>query len=402
MILHNSDQDSHNRTLVDSFRKICLGLDLKRSASNIWELQFKTQSKNQKTLLDYRKRNPEVTALFCTGSDFSDLVIQTFRVPEELSVINLFSSSNEHRRFLTTVEIPLSDYRNILWACTEIISLIQTVEMGLPEKIPMQTFFMPSLMVRSSTRAITPKDQFPTKTPNKMETTPNINLWGSWQKSYSSLKKGNHQWHQLDLKQLANHSMTKEHGWLGRDPLLHFPPGLRQVHGVPFEVIHENRNHGNSVITFKSPYTHSTKNNKLPVSVQCPVKGCYSALYFLHGCGWGEADKPSAKYIIHFKTKKIVTIPLIPIGPFQNPPPKRSASLQPNIQDWWSDLKPQDFPHAMYATVFNPANPPEYQRTLYTLEWINPRPKEEISFIEIQVDPKAGPTLALIAITARL
>jgi hypothetical protein len=56
----------------------------------------------------------------------------------------------------------------------------------------------------------------------------------------------------------------------------------------------------------------------------------------------------------------------------------------------------------MHATVFNPADPTEYERYLYTLEWINPRPKEEISHIEVRVDSEAGPTLALIAATALL
>ena len=56
----------------------------------------------------------------------------------------------------------------------------------------------------------------------------------------------------------------------------------------------------------------------------------------------------------------------------------------------------------MHAIVFNQADPTEYERYLYTLEWINPRPKDEVDFIEIRVNPKAGPTLALIAITALL
>ena len=59
-----------------------------------------------------------------------------------------------------------------------------------------------------------------------------------------------------------------------------------------------------------------------------------------------------------------------------------------------------DYPHAHHVTIFNPADPIEYERYLYTLEWLNPRPMDEISEIEVRVDPKAGPTLALIAVTA--
>lgn len=80
--------------------------------------------------------------------------------------------------------------------------------------------------------------------------------------------------------------------------------------------------------------------------------------------------------------------------------PKQSGGLKPNLQDWWPEYEPQAFPHAMYATIFNPADTLAYERTLYTLEWINPRPKEEISRIEVRVNPDAGPALALIAVTA--
>jgi hypothetical protein len=52
--------------------------------------------------------------------------------------------------------------------------------------------------------------------------------------------------------------------------------------------------------------------------------------------------------------------------------------------------------------VFNRAEPGIHERLLYSLEWINPEPEEEIATIEVRVDPKAGPTLALIAITALL
>ena len=401
LILKNNEQ-SVNRVISDNFRKICLGLDLKHSASNIWELKFNTQSKRQKNLMEHRKRHPEVTALICSGPEISDLPIQIYRVPEELSVVGLYTSSMENRKFLTTVEIHPSDHRNVLWACTEMISLIQNVASGLPEKLPRQTFLMPTLMIRESTKSIEHQYQGPMKKEAGLENLINKSPWESWWKTYSSLQKSDHHWKQLDLAPLANHSMTQEHGWLGAAPLLHFSSGLRQIHGVPFEVIQEKRNHGRSVVTFQSPHTHSTGKNKLPVSVQCQVKGCVNALYFLHGCGWVEDNEPFAQYIIHFKTKQTVKIPLIPLGLLPSSTSKRQASLNPNIQDWWSEFKPQDFPHAMYATIFDPANPQEYQRTLYTLEWINPRPKEEISHIEIQVDPKAGPALALIAITARL
>ena len=155
-------------------------------------------------------------------------------------------------------------------------------------------------------------------------------------------------------------------------------------------------------MTFKSPHTHSNKGTPLPSNVKLKLHKTVKALYFLHACGWVKWQEPFAEYIVHFKNGRTSKNPLIPVGSSRHPSHKQSTRLKPNIQDWWRSEEAQDFPHAMYAMVYNPAVPLEYERLLYTLEWINPHPKEEISFIEIEVDPNAGPTLALIAVTALL
>ena len=193
--------------------------------------------------------------------------------------------------------------------------------------------------------------------------------------------------------------MTREHGWLGGEPLLHFSPGLRSIHGVPFQVIEERRNSGRAVVTFRSPQTHSTKGKELPTAVKIPVGGRVKALYFLHGCAVAK-PVPFAEYIMHFNTGKKARIPLIPRGASSRRAHRRNGKLKPNLQDWWQGFEQQDFPHAFHATIFNPVDPEDYERTLYSLEWINRWPEQEVSHIEVRVDPKAGPTLALIAVTA--
>ena len=400
-VLNIFNPTGNDLEITEHYRSICLKLNLKQSASNLWLLPSLTEDIALKTLQKHRKLHPTVTALFTT-SVFIRFLPKNFNIPNELSVICLydFANSEKHKPPITTVGIPTDGKYSSLWACTEIISHIQAIQLERPLPPPHQTLFVPTLTIRGSTKAIPPSDQAPTKARNKIEPKPTrISPWESWRKSYPSLQTGEHQWKQLNLTQFANHSMTKEHGWLGADPLLYFPPGSRLIHGVPFEVIHEKRNQGKSVITFQSPHAHSTGKNQLPISVQLPVDDCVKALYFLHGCGWGE-NTSFAEYIIHFKTRKTIKIPLIPLGSPQTSTRKRPTSLKPNIQDWWPGFKPQDFPHAMYVTVFNPENPQEYECNLYTLEWINPLPHEEVNFIEVRVDPKAGPTLALIAVTA--
>ena len=79
-----------------------------------------------------------------------------------------------------------------------------------------------------------------------------------------------------------------------------------------------------------------------------------------------------------------------------------SQVLAPNAQDWRPGNERIHSPHAHYATVFDAADPAMYERTIYSLEWSDPRPEDAVEFIEAVVDPKAGPSLALVAVTALL
>ena len=286
----------------------------------------------------------------------------------------------------------------------KIILDIQSLTLGRPIPPAQRALFIPDFLTDRLNPIRKPQADILKKTSSN--TPQRIPAWETWRKTYVFLEKQNNkdenQWHSLDLTHLANHSMTRERGWLGADPLLHFSPGLRSVHEIPFEVIDGKKNSGQSVVTFKSPHTHSNKGTPLPSNVKLKLHKTVKALYFLHACGWVKWQEPFAEYIVHFKNGRTSKNPLIPVGSSRHPSHKQSTRLKPNIQDWWRSEEAQDFPHAMYAMVYNPAVPLEYERLLYTLEWINPHPKEEISFIEIEVDPNAGPTLALIAVTALL
>ena len=384
------------REIADCYRKVCLQLDLKSSVSAIWQADSDVDEVLCDTMLEQRKRHPEVTAIF-VGGHAAYLATRIFKVPKELSVVGIYGTP------VTSAELPEGGDHVMLWACTNIISQVQAIESGRPEKPPCHTLFVPNFVDRGSTRALTRKELGVNAPDGKVSPEPSrLSPWESWRRTYPFLKKsGSRNWHQLDLSKLANHSMTREHGWLGGEPLLHFTSGLRSVHGVPFQVLDENRNGSRTVVTFRSLRTHTANRKKLPIKANLPVGSRVKALYFLHGCGWARPVR-FAEYIIHFKNGKTSTIPLIPLGPSRQLARKRLGRLKPNIQDWWPALEPQDFPHAMHAIVFNPAEPQEYKRTLYTLEWINPQPEDAVGFIEVRTDPNAEPALALIAVTAVL
>ena len=386
-----------DRLIANSYRSTCMELGLKSSALNIWQAGTGDKAAIGTMIREQHKKHQEVTALIARGG-IAEIARQIFQVPKKLSVIGIADASS------TAVQLRKSDDTIALWACTNLISQFQTLQSGRPAKPAHQALFLPGLIERGSTRALkrTESDAEAKDGNHPSEPPRSVSSWDSWRRIYPLLNRSlSHKWRQFDLSKLANHSMTHEHGWLGDVPLLHFPPGLRTIHGVPFRVIDENRNGGRAVVTFRSPQTHSTQGKKLPQKVKLPVSSRVKALYVLHGCGFAK-QVPFAKYIMHFRNGKTSVIPLLALGPSSQSARKQPGRLKPNIQDWWPLSKPLNFPHAMHATVFNPADPTEYERYLYTLEWINPRPKEEISHIEVRVDSEAGPTLALIAATALL
>jgi len=388
--------------LADIYEQVCLQLNLRQAASKFWEVDTSSKSELREMLLEHRRRHPEVTALFA-DSETAALATAHFKVPADLSVVGLYEPPSKCRPALTTIALPEQNQCVAEWACMELIAQIRAHESGRPSPPARRAFYEPELVVRDSTRALKAKEKLaPSPVVNGMPAASPPSPWETWRKSYPYLtKRQSNDWRQFDLTKLANHSMTREHGWLGEDPLLYFVPGLRSIHGIPFQVIDENRNGGRAVVTFRSPHTHTTGGKELPDTAKIAVNSPVKALYFLHGCGHAQ-PLPFAEYLIHFKQGTTASVPLLPMGAAKQTKPPRRGKLQPNLQDWWPENAQQDFPHARYAIVFNPADPQAYERYLYTLEWINPRPRDEVSHIEVRVNPDAGPSLALIAVTALL
>ena len=394
------DNEAPAKELAGYYRMVCLDLGLSESASMIWQGDGLNEQLVLDKLLEGRRRHPEVTALF--GHDYAgSCATKIFDVPGEISVVGLHGLPEglECQPPLTTMA--LSDPEaTALWACAELISQIQTIESGRPPKPPNRVFLAPDLVLRKSTRALI-SIGIVNEISSPSPTTP-FDPGATWRKIYPFLEQnGTDNWRQLDLSKLANHSMTRQHGWLGAEPLEYFPPGLRAIHGVPFLVLDEERNRGSSVITFRSPHSHSAGKAELPSKAKIKVNSRVTALYFLHGCGHASRI-PFAEYIMYFKSGNPCSVPLIPLGPSRRWKLDEDEDLKPNLQDWWADFEQDDSPHAHHATIFDPAEPAGYERTLYSLEWINPRPEEEVTRIEVRVDPKAGPVLALIAVTALL
>jgi hypothetical protein len=70
-----------------------------------------------------------------------------------------------------------------------------------------------------------------------------------------------------------------------------------------------------------------------------------------------------------------------------------------NLQDWWPGSVQVRHPSAKYYIVTSEGDPEIYERYIYTLRWINPRPEVKLRGIRLESDPEQSATLAVLAIT---
>ena len=203
----------------------------------------------------------------------------------------------------------------------------------------------------------------------------------------------------VDLRAYVNRPLIFRRGWLGDIPLRCLPLGMQEIHGVPFEILGgPNRTDGGAII-FQSMINTTGNAKKLPDRLIIPLKGPVEAVYILHGCGYAKSMQSFAHYRFHSKKGVVGSVPLVSLG-------RASASgggepAQANIQDWWPDFIHEDFPHARMVPLLEHDETNRVNRHvfLYTLEWINPAPKQPLTHIEIEVDPSVATTLGVLAVT---
>jgi hypothetical protein len=178
-------------------------------------------------------------------------------------------------------------------------------------------------------------------------------------------------------------------------PLLHFGPGRKPIHGVPFDVIDERKNRGNAAVVLRSHRSLSTAGRMLPVEVAIPVRRRVRAVYFLHGCGYVGEPAPFAWYDFYLTGRRPISVPLVAMGMGEPPP----DAPQPNIQDWWPDFPQFNGAGVRHLVITENGDPFDYERYLYTLEWENPHPDAELATLYLRSNPATETTLALLGIT---
>jgi hypothetical protein len=220
----------------------------------------------------------------------------------------------------------------------------------------------------------------------------------TWRTPYAlAVTAGARNFAPVDLRSHVNQALTRFKSWIGLEPLLHLKPGRTKIHGVPFNIINAKSHKGRSAIVLRSIHARDRHlSSEVRIRVDAPV----SAIYFLHGCGWVDDHTKCAEYKMICAGGSVSSVALVPYGDGPSNLGLRDQwKSESNIQDWWPSFLQFDNEHARHLVVTKDGDPEIYERTLYTLEWINPNPEKRLEFIVLKSNPRVRFTLGVLAIT---
>jgi DNA-binding LacI/PurR family transcriptional regulator/DNA-binding transcriptional regulator YhcF (GntR family) len=364
----------------------------------------------------FREEWSAVTGLVISAGNFPhDTMLEELahggrKVPQDLSVI----SSGESRSIANSSITYVNAEKTVLYEAAFMLlqRALRKRESTGTLCAPSTLRLVPEVMERSSTRALaTPERRRPPKAksdeawkfqshwtsdPTRM----NKEMALSLQRQYPlALRAPVSRFQHADLSQHMNRPLHYRRGWLGGLPL------APVIHGVSFHLLGGKARSECGAVVFRSTVNTTGLARDLPTRLEIPVGGRVEAIYFLHGSGYTKHLHHFADYRFHTRQGEIGRVPLICLGQpdddyeFGNSSPDLP---QPNIQDWWPDVPHMDFPpHARMVPLLKDAEEHLSIRHdyLYTLEWVNPQPEEEITHIEVWVDENQATTLGLLAVS---
>ena len=405
----------HRSTAVwQAYEETCLRLGLQDSARQIYKATSEIRDVVRHTLRRIRSECPAATAVVLSEADLIAVFVavaklEKVNIPRDLSLVAVGDSADA-RNSQPAVTCAGFDMRMLGHMALDLVcqNLLEVRRTG--RLLPRQRLRLEAtLRLRSSVAARASVKAAGADQGRGMER-PTSRIWP--QAREQRLREAEESWQQphrlttgtrpgvfapLDLAGLANRSFTRHNSWLGNLPLLHFGPGRKSIHGVPFDVIDDRKNRGNAAVVLRSHRSLSTAGRMLPVEVAIPVRRRVRAVYFLHGCGYVGEPAPFAWYDFYFTGRRPISVPLVAMGMGMGEPPPDAP--QPNIQDWWPDFPQFNGAGVRHLVITEDGDPFDYERYLYTLEWENPHPDAELSTLYLRSNPAMETTLALLGIT---
>lgn len=395
-----------------AYEERCLRLGLGASAKRVLELTTHTKEAVEAACAELRREHPKATALVVYDGDHLAWVRAALsragvKVPDDLSVVALGDSpaGRDGRPPVTCASFDSSHLGHLV--LDQLCRMIEVRRKGAPSRSRPRVLLGATLERRSSVKRL--GEQQP---PSDDADLRNLNsrVWPAEADVRRAEARALRERTQraasgeppsafvpLDLRPVANRSLTRQNGWLGHLPLLHLPTGRQVVHGVPFDVIEEKANKGHAALVLRSRRA-SGGQVVPPVQLSLPVGRRVRAVYFLHGCGFVTDRSPFAWYDFQFEGRRTISVPLIArgIGPLKKGDPV------PNLQDWWNDFPQIESPGVLPFVVTQHGDPFLYERYLYTLEWESPYPDAVLREIRLSSNPAQPTTLGILGVTLLL
>ncbi len=408
---------AHRSTVVrDAYAETCLRLGLAGAAARSVDTAAHTAEAVGAAFARLREQWPQTTALLLYDADSLPALLEAIRgaglrVPADLSVVAV-SDSAAARSARPGITCAGFDQRALGHLaldqiCQQILHLRRVGRLAARQRLRLE----PALVERASVRSLAPAGAPVAIAPPDGLLNRTSHAWSQDRatrlREVEAVRLSPHRLTQearagdffpLDLRPLANRSLTRQNGWLGHLPLLHLPAGRQAIHGVPFDIVDERRNEGAGAIVLRAQRPLTQADQPLPLSVVVPVGRQVRAVFFLHGCGYAGEPTAFAWYDLVLESRRPVSVPLVAKG-LGVPPPDAPS---PNVQDWWSDFPQFEAPGVKHLVVTAGGDPFEYERYLYTLEWENPHPKHALREIRISSNPSQPATLGVLAITLLL
>ena len=407
LVMLGSMKRAHRTAVLrDGYEEACLRLRLGSSAERCVEVAAHTPDAVELALVRIRRQWPQVSAIVLHAPDILPHLLtaarrQSLHVPDDISIACMDDSAGAR-----TAHPPVTCASFDRRAQGQLALDMLTRDMRLLRRLAIlpsrqRIRLEPTLVERQSVRTL---GGLP------VATRP-VSAGRAWSRDHSTrlheaedLRLRPHRvagetrekhFQPIDLRPLANRSLTRQNGWLGNQPLLHLTPGRLVVHGVPFEIIDERANRGAAALVLRSQRPLTREEKPLPVTLNVPVGKAVRAVYFLHGCGYAAECQAFAWYDFILEGRRPVSVPVVARGLST---PSRDA-LPPNIQDWLSDFPQLETPSAKHFAVTAGGDPFEYERYLYTLEWENPRPRDVLREIRLSSNPALATTLGVLGVT---
>ncbi|HSI09821.1 MAG TPA: substrate-binding domain-containing protein [Rariglobus sp.] len=415
--------------VVDMWNDSCHSHHLRKSSRRIYfqnNIRLKDEAVEVADLLV--KDWSDATALIVfSGLDYNihqlqeQLIQKGRRIPQDLSLLFIGGSKSllSASPAITTVNHDISVMQEAAFHLAQ-RAMRKTKALGLLPP-PCSLRIQPRLNVRESTRLLELPEPKSTKSiqrgitrsaealpPSNILPGSTENLQASLRKPYPLAAKASlaekPPFSSIELQPYVNRPLNYRRGWLGDLPLRNFPPGIHEIHGVPFQILGGSKRSDCGAVVFHSAVNATGSSQKLPDSISLPIRERVKAVYILHGCGYAKTLQTFAHYDFISRKKRLARIPIVSLGysqPGHHPAHPGTEEPTPNIQDWWPDFPHGDFPHARMAPLAEDdgVGHQPHHVYLYTLEWINPEPDKIVDRLEITVDPDVSTTLGVLAAT---